>query len=84
MREAYRPTPDIDSEIIKSMKIVGTIGYARNLNNSKRNVVRYPNLKSKANDSNHPYRSNPGDDQSTNQGAGNPSPAMSIVPKYYR
>ena len=81
----YRPTPDIDSEILKSMKIVGTIGYARNTNNAKRNVVKYSNLKNKQSDSTNSYRNNVGEEQeSSHQGTGALSPAMNIVPKYYR
>ena len=81
----YRPTPDIDSEILKSMKIVGTIGYARNTNNAKRNVVKYSNLKTKQSDSTNSYRNNVGEEQeSSHQGTGALSPAMNIVPKYYR
>lgn len=40
-KPAYRPTPEIDPEILQTMKIVGTVGYARNVSNSKRNQVRY-------------------------------------------
>ena len=40
MRPAYRPTPEVDAEILKTMKVVGTIGYARNITNKKRNMVR--------------------------------------------
>ena len=31
---------DIDPEILRSMKVVGTVGYARNVTNTKRNQVR--------------------------------------------
>ena len=40
----YRPTPEIDPAILEVMKMVGTIGYAPNINNKRRNVVGY-NLK---------------------------------------
>jgi hypothetical protein len=43
-REVYRPVPEVDPDILKAMKIVGTIGYAPNIGNKKRNVVKY-NLK---------------------------------------
>ena len=86
MRTAYRPTPEIDAEILKSMKVVGTIGYARNVTNMKRNLVRYPNFKTRSDASN----SRTGV-QSHNQGdtedaiaAAALSASMSIVPKYYR
>ena len=89
MKQAYRPTPEIDSDILKSMKIVGTIGYARNLTNAKRNVVRYPNLKTKQVDSTTNFRSHHGshggeDQENTHQGTGAPSAAMNLIPKYYR
>ena len=89
MKQAYRPTPEIDSDILKSMKIVGTIGYARNLTNAKRNLVRYPNLKTKQVDSTTNFRSHHGshggeDQENTHQGTGAPSAAMNLIPKYYR
>jgi len=40
-REIYRPIPEIDPQILKAMKMVGTIGYAPNLGNKKRNVIQY-------------------------------------------
>jgi len=40
----YRPIPEVDPDILKAMKMVGTIGYAPNIGNKKRNVVKY-NLK---------------------------------------
>lgn len=41
MRARYRPTPPVDPSILASMKIVGSIGYAPNLHNRKRNQVPY-------------------------------------------
>ena len=52
MRPGYRPTPDIDAEILKSMKVVGNIGYSRNINNMKRNMMRYANIKSRTDTTN--------------------------------
>lgn len=46
-KQVFRQTPEIDPEILRSMKVVGTIGYARNVTNVKRNQVRYPNFKIK-------------------------------------
>ena len=43
-RPAYRPTPEIDPEILRTMKVVGTTGYARNINNMKRNQVQYADV----------------------------------------
>ena len=43
-RQAYRPTPDIDPEILRTMKVVGTTGYARNINNMRRNQVQYADV----------------------------------------
>jgi hypothetical protein len=44
-RALHRPTPEVDPEILRSMKLVGTIGYARNVTNMRRNQVRYENVK---------------------------------------
>ncbi|XP_071541540.1 PAN2-PAN3 deadenylation complex catalytic subunit PAN2 isoform X1 [Panulirus ornatus] len=41
MKVRYRPTPPVDPAILQSMKIVGSIGYAPNLHNKKRNQVPY-------------------------------------------
>ena len=41
---AHRPTPRIDPEILRTMKVVGTTGYARNINNMRRNQVQYPEV----------------------------------------
>jgi len=43
-KEVYRPLPVIDPLILEAMKTVGTIGYAPNIGNKKRNVTEY-NLK---------------------------------------
>ena len=43
-KEAYRPVPPVDPAILAAMKMVGTIGYAPNIGNKKRNVMEY-NLK---------------------------------------
>jgi PAB-dependent poly(A)-specific ribonuclease subunit 2 len=89
MRPAHRPTPEIDPEILKSMKVVGTIGYARNMTNLKRNVVRYPNLKSRPD---LPNQGRPGHgghyhNHSIDEGdmaINSQSSAVNLVPKYYR
>lgn len=36
---AYRKTPAIDMNILSTMKMKGTVGYAPNPNNRKRNQV---------------------------------------------
>ena len=43
-KQAYRRTPQIDLEILRTMKIVGTTGYARNINGVRRNQVQYPEV----------------------------------------
>merc|ERR1719495_1250578 len=43
-KDVYRPLPVIDPRVLESMKTVGTIGYAPNIGNKKRNVTEY-NLK---------------------------------------
>ena len=43
-KDVYRPLPVIDPRVLESMKKVGTIGYAPNIGNKKRNVMEY-NLK---------------------------------------
>jgi hypothetical protein len=40
-REVYRPIPEVDPDILKAMKMVGTIGYAPNIGNKKRNIINY-------------------------------------------
>lgn len=37
-----RPTPPIEAAILNSMKMVGSIGYAPNPGNRRRNQVPYP------------------------------------------
>lgn len=37
----YRKTPPIDPSILSTMKMKGTVGYAPNSNNRKRNQVIY-------------------------------------------
>jgi PAB-dependent poly(A)-specific ribonuclease subunit 2 len=46
-REVHRPVPPVDPAILAAMKMVGTIGYAPNIGNKKRNVMEY-NLKKNA------------------------------------
>lgn len=41
MKVRYRSTPPVDAEVLQSMKLVGSIGYAPNLHNKKRNQVEY-------------------------------------------
>lgn len=87
MREAHRPTPDIEPDILKSMKVVGTIGYARNLTNSKRNVVRYSNIKARPdNTSSRAMMGSVSEENDPNNpGSSTVSPmAMNLIPKYYR
>jgi len=43
--DTVRQTPDVDQDILRTMKVVGTVGYARNNGNLKRNLVRYKNVK---------------------------------------
>ncbi len=38
--DVYRPTPEVNPEILRTMKVVGTVGYARNIGNLKRNQVK--------------------------------------------
>lgn len=40
-REVYWPIPEVDPDILKAMKMVGTIGYAPNIGNKKRNVIKF-------------------------------------------
>ncbi|XP_033339230.2 PAN2-PAN3 deadenylation complex catalytic subunit PAN2 isoform X1 [Megalopta genalis] len=41
IRKVYRPTPTINSEILRTMKMQGTIGYAPNPHASRRNQITY-------------------------------------------
>ncbi|KAK4294090.1 hypothetical protein Pmani_033259 [Petrolisthes manimaculis] len=52
MKVRYRPTPPFDPAIIQSMKIVGSIGYAPNVHNKKRNQVPYKFSRTKGQKSN--------------------------------
>jgi PAB-dependent poly(A)-specific ribonuclease subunit 2 len=89
-RLAYRPTPEVEPEILKSMKVVGSIGYARNITNMKRNVVRYPNVKSRNDVGNTNVRggaagvSGEDDLDGANTGSSSSDKAMSVIPKHYR
>lgn len=92
-KPAYRPTPDIDPEILRSMKIVGTVGYARNVANLKRNVVRYANVKQRGGGgdsggtagaaSGHEHGDQGQGGQGHGHGHGNEK-IHSMVPKHYR
>ena len=89
MRPGYRPTPEVDLEILNSMKVVGNIGYSRNINNLKRNMMRYPNIKNRA-DANNTRIGNQragalGDDLDSSTGGNTISAAaLNIIPKSYR
>ncbi len=76
-RPAYRPTPEVDPEILRTMKIVGTVGYARNTTNVKRNQVSYPNVKASAKDMR-------GERDERDGGARDPALVHPSVPKAYR
>ncbi|XP_042210473.1 PAN2-PAN3 deadenylation complex catalytic subunit PAN2-like isoform X4 [Homarus americanus] len=52
MKALYRPTPPVDGSILQSMKLVGSIGYAPNLHNKKRNQVPYKFSRTKGQKSN--------------------------------
>ena len=48
-KTVYRGTPEIEEEILRNMKVVGTIGYSRNIPGKyKRNQTRYANVFSKS------------------------------------
>ncbi len=83
-QQIYRPTPEIDQDILRTMKLVGNIGYARNTSNMKRNVVRYQNLKNKRAET--ASQRHGGDDADGGAGAGGPitSKGLSLIPKQYR
>ena len=40
MKETYRPVPEVNPQLLELMKIVGTIGYAPNNCNMKRNFIQ--------------------------------------------
>jgi len=75
-REVYRPTPEIDPAIFEVMKMVGTIGYAPNIGNKRRNVVGY-NLKKVDN-------KNPSNQELNNSLTKEDSTYKSSVPKRYK
>ena len=72
------------------LKVVGNIGYARNMTNMRRNLVRYPNFKTGRSDTQNSRSGatgphNQGDQEDPNNpGNGAVSTSMNIVPKYYR
>ena len=74
-KQAFRPTPAIDSEILKTMKVMETggikVGYARNVTNMKRNQMQYPEVLKKMN--NDQYKSGY-DFNSADKGNGNTVP----------
>ena len=39
LQEAYRPVPEVNPQLLELMKVVGTIGYAPNNCNMKRNFI---------------------------------------------
>ena len=88
-RSAYRPTPEIDPEILRTMKVVGTTGYARNINNLKRNQVQYPEVLKKMNDrqrDDHHGSGGGGRDEKNPSDAGGARDAAlhANIPKHYR
>ena len=97
-RQAYRPTPAIDPEILKTMKVMETggikVGYARNVTNMRRNQMQYPEVLRRINNENH-YNSglefNSDDKGAGNNPTGNPNDLNrgdgayhSNIPKSYR
>ena len=72
-REAFRPVPEIDPEILRTMKVVGAIGYARNMTNMQRNQVRYPNIKK-----------NDQRERDGKEGGGGHVAVHACIPKHYR
>ena len=93
-RQAYRPTPEVDPEILRTMKVVGTTGYARNINNMRRNQVQYPDVIKKHQDhrhqdrdDRHDHRHGSGGDKGGGGGGDKAGPAVSeasAIPKHYR
>ena len=47
-KTVFRGTPEIEEEILRSMKVVGTIGYSRYTGKYRRNQTRYPNIYAKS------------------------------------
>ena len=91
MRPGYRPTPEVDVDILSSMKVVGNIGYSRNINNLKRNMMRYPNIKNRSDTNNSRLGHQRGgggplgDDLDQATGGNTISAAaLNIIPKSYR
>lgn len=86
-KQVFRGTPPVNPEILNTMKVVGTIGYARNVTNMKRNQVAYPNagkFSKGSKDGNSP-------DDGERRGIGgsrhreeHESAICSLIPKHYR
>ena len=77
-KEAFRPTPEINPEILKNMKIVGSVGYSRNVLNLTRNLVTYPNIRQATNEK-EIKESKKEDDKNKNY-----DDSLSNIPKRYR
>ncbi|XP_015370348.1 PREDICTED: PAB-dependent poly(A)-specific ribonuclease subunit PAN2, partial [Diuraphis noxia] len=71
----YRKTPPIDMNILSTMKMKGTVGYAPNPNNRKRNQVAYFNTISESQNNVNHTRSN--DEECE-------SPTFVAIPRRYR
>ena len=86
MRPGYRPTPDVDAEILKSMKVVGNIGYSRNINNMKRNMMRYSNIKGRTDTQGNSRSGNQfkNDHDLDSSHANGSSAILNTIPKAYR
>ncbi|CAI6344974.1 unnamed protein product [Macrosiphum euphorbiae] len=75
LTKIYRKTPSIDMNILSTMKMKGTVGYAPNPNNRKRNQVAYFNTVSESqNNINH----NQSNDEECE------SPTFVAIPRRYR
>jgi PAB-dependent poly(A)-specific ribonuclease subunit 2 len=97
-KQAYRPTPAIDAEILKTMKVMDTggikVGYARNVTNMKRNQMQYPEVLKRINKEHqyatrHDFNSSEKGSASNLAGATNESNHMDSssntnIPKSYR
>ncbi|XP_054287462.1 PAN2-PAN3 deadenylation complex catalytic subunit PAN2 isoform X2 [Macrosteles quadrilineatus] len=70
LKNVYRPTPPIDPEILRTMKMQGTIGYAPNPNTKLRNQV--------------PYNSKNGITTKDHTKNEENSPVFAAIPKRYR